>query len=215
MITLCTVVLPNIESFLEKSLKTVLPNIKLVKEILICEPRQPESYYQESEANGISIKRFGVNSPIFDSKDFFDQSSEHAFAIHECIKKAKYDYIMLNDPDTLWYESVDQIYFDLLKQHDLNLVGCCKVNAATFEAAGFFPNPFSMMFRKQDLPGEDYMRDECIIRSGVEVPGRIFIPPLKYRDGILDWFQGKPRFNTSDYPAPNAFYDTGSRKSVV
>lgn len=211
MISLCSITLPCIEPFLEISLQRILEKKRLVKEVLICEVRKPASYYQEKEVDGIAIRRFGVDLPmILDAGNLFDQSSEHALAIHECIQKAKHDYIMLNDPDVFWYESVDEIYFNFMKQYDLNLIGCCKVNAGEYEAAGYFPNPLSMMFRKQDLPGPDYMEDEMVLRSGAKVPGRIFIPPLKFVDGNLDWYNGKPRFNISDYPRPEGFCDTGS-----
>lgn len=210
MISLCSVTLPCIEPFLEITLNKILAKKRLVKEILICDVKQPSSYLQTQEIDGTPIIKFGIDLPPLDHGSFFDQSSEHALAIHECIQKSQYDYILLNDPDAYWHSSVDEIYYTFMQQYNLNLIGCAKINAATFEAAGYFTNPFSMMFRKQDLPGPDYMEDELVLRNGTKVPGRIFIPPLKFVNGELDWYNGKPRFDISDYPNPNGFCDTGS-----
>lgn len=210
MISMCIVTLPEIEKYLTLSLNTVLKKRKLVNEILVCDVSKDSSYRHEETREGVTIKWFGVNLPELDCNDLFDQSSQHALALHEIMSCATNNYILLSDPDTLWFCAVDQMYFDLMSKFDLHLVGCCKVNAVDWEAPGHFPNPFSMMFKKQNMPGLDYMPEHTLLRNGTKVPGKYLIPPLKYLDGKLDWFNGKPKYDMSMYAKKDGFCDTGA-----
>jgi hypothetical protein len=179
MISLCTVTLDCLEKYFEKIfLDSILRKTKLISEVLLAKVDAEKSFYKEWQVGSIKFIKFGC-------PNYQIHGIQHAIGLHECIDRAKNDYIFLSDPDLFFYNAADEIYFDLMKEHNLNIIGCSHHHSVEHSAT-FFPNQISLLVRKNDLPTPKFLENKLKIRGykseenqvnlKTNFPGKYLIP---------------------------------------
>jgi len=157
MITLCTVASDTHRPFLDVMLASLLEQLTMVSEVLIANPKRKPDYYKEWETKGIRFCNFGSRPDFFIGISPGERSFQHAVSMHACIARATNEYLYLCDPDVFFYSAVDEFYFGLMEEYDLNLIGASHKDALS-TALKYFPGPMNMMCRKSELPGPDFMK---------------------------------------------------------
>lgn len=157
MITLCTVLLGNLEDAFSIMLDSVSQKMKLVTEIIAVRVDTEEASEQHLDINGIHVRRY--NCPL-------SVIYGHALGLHECIRLASQDYLMFCDPDIFFYSDVDKLYMDMFEKYNLNIAGISH-HAATNQSYTFFPCVMNCLVRKSQLPGEDWLKEYLKIRPSV------------------------------------------------
>jgi hypothetical protein len=84
MITVCSVILQEIEPYLPIFEESISTRTKFVSEVLIASPDRHTTYSQIYEKNNIKFHRFGTME-----HDRFQQGIEHGIGLHACIEKSK------------------------------------------------------------------------------------------------------------------------------
>lgn len=193
MISLCTVELDGMEPFLNLFLKSIIKNTKLISEVLIAKIDAVEPYKKEETKSNLKIIRLGY--PLKRTQ----QGVEHALGLHACIDQAKNEYILLSDPDIVYYNPVDQLYFDLMHKHDLNIIGASH-HSATIMAYSFFPWIGNCLIKKSTLPKEDFLKG--YLKDGEKLLDGKFLIPNK-----IEKF-------ANEFPNPKGHFDTGSNLTL-
>jgi hypothetical protein len=193
MISLCTVELNGMEPFMELFLKSIVRHTKLISEVLIAKVDAIDNYKNEDTKGNVKIVRFG--HPLKRTQ----QGVEHALGLHACIAKAKNDYILLSDPDIIYYNPVEELYLNLMNKHDLSIVGASH-HSATIMAYSFFPWIGNCLIKKSELPGDDFLKG--YLKDGDQPLDGKFLIPNKI-EKFADLF-----------PNPKGHFDTGSNLTL-
>lgn len=184
MISLCIVVNDSIEKYFSKIfLESAKNKLKLVTEIIIAKIDADESFVEEGTIGCIKYTKFGCTT--LKHVEVIDQGIQHALALHACIDKAVNDLVFISDPDIFFYGPVDEIYFDLMQEHDLQIIGCSHHHAINY-ANTFFPNQSNMLLNKKYLPDDKFLENK-LKKRGYELdanwvveesnfPGKFLIP---------------------------------------
>lgn len=187
MITLCTVILKSAEPFVEIYKDWVLNRTKLVKEVCFCKVDSPSSLYYEEEKNNIKFRTFGYDFSGITKT--IGPGHQHALGLHECIDRATQPYLLLSDPDVFFYTFVDELYFNMMKDFNLDVIGVSH-HASTEIAQGYFPCCMNLLMKKISLPNSEWMKGKFTVDG-------------KYL--IIDAVEG----HTDMFPNKNKNYDTG------
>jgi len=252
MITLCTVTLELVNSYMPIFLKSVSSRTRLVNEVLIAKVDAPSTLYEEWEIDGIKFKKFGFMDDLMsisgqehfprylkemvrhrllgrtelfadvggrsvpkENEKHYDrntgvftevsptnghfrsgQSVEHALALHECIKRASNEHVLLHDPDVFYYVPADDFFYRLMTKYDLNAIGVSH-SGSTGRAFTYFPYLSNILLKKSELPNDDWLNGRIIDDKRLLRKGKFLI-----RTRI-------PEFE-SIFPNPNGDFDTGS-----
>jgi hypothetical protein len=184
MISLCTAVNEPIETYFEKIfLDSIIKKTKLVTEVLIAKIDADASFIQEWTVGSIKFTKFGC--PTLNVLGVIEQGIQHALSMHACIDKAKNDLVFISDPDLFFYNPVDEIYFNLMQEHNLQIIGCSHHHAINY-ANTFFPNQSNMLLNKKYLPDDKFLKNK-LKKRGYELaanfvveesnfPGKFLIP---------------------------------------
>ena len=219
MITLCTVLTPIHNNYLDIFLESLVKNTKTISKILIADtttyrPREffinllKENKEQELynttkkwKINNIEVERF--EAPIHENE------FGHALGLHACIDKTETEYIFFSDPDLFFYTAVDELYLNLKTKYNLEYIGCSH-HSALANAYGFFPYLVSSLVKKKDLPPKDFLKEHLYFKYGIIIaeqeqkdikdvaPGKYLIggPILEIKDELPN-------------PKKSVLYDTG------
>jgi len=192
MITVCSVTVNEIDNYLPIFEESIATRTKLVSEVLIAKADAPANYQKTWKNNGIKFYMFGTM--FWDHR--FQQGEEHGIGLHECINKSSNEYIMTCDPDIFFYKPVDEIYYELMKKYNLNIIGISHCSAAKF-CYTFFPNVMNLMLKKSNLPGNEFLKDKLYSQNGsIKLNGKWLI-----RTRLAETIK--------DFPNPEGEFDTG------
>lgn len=179
MISLCTVTLDCLEKYFEKIfIESILNKTKMITEVLLAKVDADDSFYKEWQIGNIKFIKFGC-------RNYQKFGVQHALGLHSCIDKAKNDYIFMCDPDLFFYNAVDEIYFNLMKENNLHIVGCSHHHSVG-HANTYFPNQINLLTRKSYLPDQKFLENklkirgyklsENILEEESSFPGKYLIP---------------------------------------
>lgn len=183
MISLCIVVNDSIEKYFGKIfLDSVKYRLKLITEILIAKIDADESFVEEGTIGCIKYTKFGCTT--LDIVAAVDHGIQNALSVHACIDRAKNDLIFLCDPDIFFYTCVDEIYYNLMQEYNLQIIGCSHHHAIKY-ANTFFPNQ-NILLNKKHLPDDKFLENK-LKKRGYELastwveeesnfPGKFLIP---------------------------------------
>jgi hypothetical protein len=184
VISFCCVILDSALDYFEK-IKEWLPiKSSLIREGLFCKIDAKSDYYEEFKIKNIDYKIFGTDFPLY-----LTPSNQHAMGLHACIDKAKEEYVMCCDPDVFFYTNLDDIYIDLIRKNDIQIIGISHP-AALQLVYNFFPCATNWLIKKDQLPPETWLEDTLCIKG-------------KYL--VKDWVK-----HTEKFPNPSGYFDMGS-----
>ena len=186
--------------------KTYLPmllesitRLPKVSEVILakydCDP-----FHKEEVKDGRRIITFctGVNL----GKSPAEICASHALNIHAAIDLTTNDLVMTSDGDIFFYPNTDVFYKNLMDKYSINIIGCSHP-AATTQAFTYFPTIINALFRKTELPGENFLIEHLYMskvlgKGGLEgpIPGKYLVPTE---------ICGKPEL----FPNPSGHYETG------
>jgi hypothetical protein len=148
MITLCTVVLDSCERYLPVLVESIVEKTKYISEVLIAKPDGKKDYSREWIDRNIRFLEFTHSEELFHS---------HSLCLHECIDRAKNDFVLLCDPDVFFYSAAEEVFLDLYHKHELGAIGTSHHNSIN-QAQAFFPYIFNLLLRKSTLPDANWMK---------------------------------------------------------
>lgn len=190
-VSVCTVYLQYMKDYLDVFLHSVRRNLKEVKEVIVVEvdtEAETEGLISEGEEDGLFVRRYsypvgGGLEPI--ARNWSLMVCGHALGLHKGIELATGDYVMLSDPDIFFFSPVDEIYKDLIRKFDLNIVGISHFWPQE-QCYLDFPCVTNCMFRRDRMPGPDWRSDQMCLRSYMRweeqpislgpLPGKYLIP---------------------------------------
>jgi hypothetical protein len=180
--------------FLKTYKDWVTTKTKLVKEVCFCKIDAAPDFYQEETINGMTFRTFGQEIPVTHTI-MSSPGNQHAIGMHACIDRATQPYIFLCDPDIFFYTHVDEIYFNLMQEYKLDIVGASH-HASTEIAQGFFPWHGNLLVLKNKLPTEDWLK------GILPIDGKYLLTDIQERNEIFPgWvasYQGK-NFDTGSH----------------
>ncbi len=206
MISLISVVVDSVlERYFDTFKKAIIQDTRIINEVILPKVDSTLSFDKEWIDRGIKFRMFSARQRLFKVKSPNLICMDHAFGLHAGINEAANDYVMLSDPDVFFYTNIDEFYYQMMQQYNLNLIGLSHFSAVT-EAFGFFPNVFNMMLRKSECPPKTWLEDKFTLRKmsyqeelkdEVPIPGMFLVP------GEMDGYQ-------HEFPNPKGHYETGS-----
>jgi hypothetical protein len=185
MISLCTVIIDSVTPFLKTYKDWVTTKTKLIKEVCFCKVDAAPDFYHEETINNITFKTFGTE--LYNCS--MNPGNQHALGMHACIDRAAQPYIFLCDPDIFFYTYVDEIYFNLMQEHKLDIIGASH-HASTKIAQGFFPWHGNLLVLKDKLPTQDWLK------GALPIDGKYLLMNIQERREL--------------FPSKNKNFDTGS-----
>lgn len=215
MITLCSVIYGLNNSYLPHFLENISSKTKLINEISLCNLDYDENYCKTYTVDSINVHEFGLKNtktirnkiiwePIGDNICAIGASVAHSFAMLQAIEMASNPFVFMSDPDVLFYTSVDQIYYDLIKKYDLKFVGAAHHVGIDY-CCRFFPNVVNMLVEKKNLPPKntfDIQAEDLL--SMTRISNRY---NYLFKDNYL--CPGNHRSVIHKYPNPKGHTDTG------
>lgn len=211
MISVCAVTVNSLGNFNELFIENIKTQTELVNEVIFVNNTAEDSdHYREWTEGSIVFKEFGPNLVL---REHYHRSPngicvDHAVGMHKAISKATNDYVFMSDIDVFFYNKLDRFYYDTMQKYDLNYVGLSHFSALQ-EAFTFFPNVFSAMVRKSDLPTEEFLKDKLVIKD-------VYFPQT-WIDENSDFcfagqylMPGKIKGLSQEYPNPDGHYETGA-----
>jgi hypothetical protein len=185
VISFCCVILDSALSYFEKIKEWLPKRTSLIKEGLFCKIDAHPDYYEEFSIKEITCKIFGTKLPDFN----LTPGNQHAMGLHACIDRAKEKYIMCCDPDIFFYPGLDQLYINLIEKNNIQLIGVSH-HAALQLVYNFFPCATNWIFKKDQLPPDNWLEDTLCIKSKYLV-----------KDHVR---------HTDKFPNPEGYFDVGS-----
>lgn len=193
MITLITTTIPEVEKYFDYFKKSLIKHFKLVKEIIICKANMPSSYFNQWEESNIKFIEIGSLYSEYRKSNKLDISHDHIMALQQAIDYSNNEFLFMSDVDIFFNSSVDSIYYDLMNQHELDLIGITRSNPNWY-VHGFFPTVINMLVRKSKLPTEEFAQ-----QFGVK----------NWLWFELNWRSNPPNNFEKLFTKPNGHYDTG------
>lgn len=211
MVSICTVMLDVLDEYFDIFAESICDKLPLVKEIIVAKIDADRSYSKTFYRKDKKFCIFGC--PFFNDIKFqFNQGHSHAYGLHECIDCATQEYLLFTDPDLFFYSNVDEVYYKMMKEYNLNVIGVSHHNSVALGQV-YFPCLVNLMIKKSDLPDDSFLKGELKLRPYQRMSERV-----KFKDEELDSADGKwlipgPLPNHYDkFPNPNKLdcvFDTG------
>lgn len=168
MISVCTVICGPCKRYLDIYKNSIVNRTKHINEVLICDiDKEPDCQHEEI-INGIKFIYFSIppttHAPL--------HTVGHSYGLHECIKRANEDYVLLCDPDIFFYKGADEFYLDLYNKYNLTFIGITHHNAIQ-NCNGFFPYIGNLLIKKEKLPNDNFLNEFKRIPNKYLLPGGI------------------------------------------
>lgn len=161
MISFCSAVISkNLEDYLAVLTDTLCRHTKHVKEVILVKTDTLRDRIIRSwSKNGIEFRMYGMkpfDPPCPREINWQNMICGHAMGLYQAIGHAQQEYIWMSDPDVFFLSSVDQIYLDLIKKFDLNLIGVSHFNAEG-QSYQYCPCIINCMTKKSSLPQSNWL----------------------------------------------------------
>jgi len=192
VITICTAIIDASEGFLEVYEESIVSKLCHVTEVLLCKNDADAEYNLEWTNNGVNFKKFGCKLPDPPPGMIFGPGSQHALSIHECIDRATTPYVFWCDADIFFYTTVDELYLELMREYELDIIGVSHTSATTL-AQSFFPWHGNLLVKKDSLPKPE----DRFLESKL---------PIKDKYLLMNAVEGTEH----EFPNPNGNFDTCS-----
>lgn len=205
-ISVCTVVIGSIFSYLDIFLHSLLRKSHYVREVIIvCVDGTQTGIIQEFDTvHNVKVKIIGFPLPQFKFYDFLQKVAGHALGLHHAIDQSSSDYVWLTDPDVFFYMSVDDFYLSLLQKYDLFMVGIGHF-LPKLQCYLDFPCVTNLLIKKSDLPPENWLEGQLHLTTGMHLADdakRIIPLDGKYlMPGLTDYY--------NQFPNPDGKFDVG------
>jgi len=209
MISVATVINKRLEeTYLPILLDSIIKGMPSVSEIVLAKYDAEPGFVHEEVVEGKKIVRFYSGQPKGNLPTEICVS--HALNLHAAIDRASNDLVMICDGDVFFYPGVAELYKGLMDQYAINYIGCSHPAAVT-EAFTFFPNVLNVMFRKSEMPDQEFLKDHLWMSKtmgitwtesdhyfGIErpLPGKYLLPSNVSNQSEL-------------FPNPTGHYETG------
>jgi hypothetical protein len=168
MITACVVILPGMEETLDCMLQSLRIKSKKITKVLVA-VRTQDVVSKHQKCGHIDVEYFSF---------WFDRGPtpggnihkrgtgySHAVGLHECLNKVTSEFVMLTEPDIVFYkDGFDELYLQAIEEHNLAIVGVTRAadpRGHEFflqQAIGGFPTAINCLMRTNSLPGEGYLK---------------------------------------------------------
>jgi hypothetical protein len=181
-------------------IESVVNNTTLISEILIAKIDATDDYESTYKLKNTKITRFGL--PLQRTQ----QGIEHALGLHACIDKSTENYILLSDPDVIYYKGLDSFYLKIIDEYNLDVIGLAH-HSSIIMAYSFSPWIGNYLSKKEKLPNNDFLKNYLAVRDGngtikgQMLPGKYLIP-----NKIPEYAQ--------EFPNPDGHFDTGSNLAL-
>jgi hypothetical protein len=149
--------LKKMEGFVEILSESILQKTKLINEVIISVIDGHEEV--KWEKRGVKFQKINCCTP-------YGTNHQHALGLHECLNHTNNKYIMFCDPDIFFNTSVDEIYLEIIKKYNLDLIGVSH-HAATNQAYSYFPCVMNMLVEKAALPDNVFLKGHLRIRNSI------------------------------------------------
>lgn len=209
MISFCSaVVSKNLDDYLTILTDSLCRHTSLVKEVIFVQTDLRKDKLIKSWCkNGIDFKLYGMcplDPPCPRELAWEKMICGHAVGLYQAIQKSNQEYVWMSDPDIFLLSSVDQIYLDLIKKYNLNLIGISHFNVEG-QSYRYFPCIINCMCKKSDLPNSGWM-------GGFKAQSRMRIDQ-KGEDvfSVNDCWMipGPIKDQFEKFPNPNGIFDSG------
>lgn len=145
-----------VEVFL-KSLKNMATQIK---EIIIVHGRSKIPFLIEKKIGNINIKQIAPTPHIINHNS--QEKSlyfEHSLAMHFGINQTTEPYIMMSDPDVIFYtKGFDEYYLNLYNKYNLNIIGVSHYHHSDQPFYLNFPTIINCLIKKEKLPNSNWLK---------------------------------------------------------
>ena len=156
----CAVIGKNLNDYLAILTDTLCKHTTHVKEVIFVQTDfRKDRLLRYWNKNGIDFKLYGMkplDPPCPRNLTWEKTICGHASGLHQALNKASQEYVWMSDPDIFLFSSVDQIYLDLMKKYELNLIGISHFNPEG-QSYGYFPCIINCMMKKSNLPEENWL----------------------------------------------------------
>lgn len=217
MITLCSVIYGPNNRYLEYFKESLIKKCKYVSEIVFCNLDHPEGYGREYTIGKVAVKEVSLPGSYFDGTKLMWKPANvelwkvgHSFGMLQSINSASNSVIYMCDPDIIFYETVDQIYMDLMAKHDLKFIGAAHHIAINYSCK-YFPNIVNIMTKKEYLPTPGFFKGRISATNVLKAIHSVQFPPeidAAFENNYL--CQGSQDNIMESYPNPKGISDTGS-----
>jgi hypothetical protein len=177
-----------------------------VTEVLIIKPSDYASVDQWEE-NGINYKKISLRKQKYNMQT--EGSIEHAVSLHYAIDLAVNPYLLLTDPDIIFFEDITKFYKDLMDENNLDCIGISHQNSIE-SAARFFPCVTNMLVKKKSLPDSEFLKNQLNITNVFNY--KQYMEAKKDGNYIAYPANGMyllPGYMNLPFPNPTGNFDTG------
>lgn len=161
MISLCNSTVERQLPFTKIMCQSIAKRSKLISEVCVT-ISDVENYSENWIDNGIKFTFRGGKPLLFPliGKELNNTARciQHAAGLSRAVEMATNDYIILSDPDIFYRTPVDEIFYDLLKVYNLDIVGVSHPAALT-QSFTFYPNVIHSLVRRSSLCDEGFLRN--------------------------------------------------------
>ena len=144
------------DGFIEILSESILKNTKLINEVIIAVVDGHEE--TRWEKRGVKFQKLGYCT------EYRTNNHQHALGLHECTIHTNNKYIMFCDPDIFFNTFVDEIYLDIIKRYNLDLIGISH-HAATNQAYLYFPCVMNILVEKAALPDNSFLKGHLRVKN--------------------------------------------------
>jgi len=218
MITLCSVIYGPNNKYLEYFVNSINNKCKLITEIMLCNLNHDENYKKEYNSGKIRIKEFGLENTFVNTQGvtiWRPMNIEvwkigHSFGMLNAINLASNHLIYLCDPDTIFYTAVDEVFYNLMKKHNLKFIGAAHHISINYNCK-YFPNIVNLLTMKQYMPPRGFFKGVVKAKNVLKA-----IHNTENSDGFDELFennylcQGQHDNIMNYYPNPKGISDTGT-----
>lgn len=163
MISLCTVSHNYLESAgIMDAFLGQIKSLSGINEVLIIKPDSDRASTDQWQENNINYRKISLRQTKYEMAT--RGSIEHAVALHHAIDLATNPYLLLTDPDIIFFEDITKFYQDLMDENNLDCIGISHQNSIE-SAVRFFPCVTNMLVKKKSLPDPEFLKDELKITN--------------------------------------------------
>lgn len=213
------------DEHIDNLVESIVKKSSEIKEIIVIHGFEPEEFYKEDSVGGIKIKHIAppreniVHMPKGSKRIFSFKNSkyeEHSFAMHKAIEHTTEPYLIMTDPDIVFFmKKFDKMYLDIYQKYNLNIIGVCHYEAAS-PFWQEFPTIINCLIKKEKLPDKNWMKGK--------IKARPYLGGWRIEDFVLktkipdDWpiIDGHYLYPSAiperykEFPNTNCWFQTGA-----
>lgn len=174
MITACIVILPGMEETLDCMLQSLQLKSKKISKVLVAVRTQDILSKIETKGH-IEVEYFSFwfdRGPTPGGNTHLRGTGySHAVGLHECLERVTSKYVMLTEPDIVFYKNgFDELYLNAMEEHNLSIIGVSRAadpRGHKFflqQAMGGFPTVINCLMKTESLPDSNFLKEDLKMR---------------------------------------------------